>query len=604
MLGLPGEDADVPECRCRPSFEDDRLVVESDDCPGAGVLADAPNCRATVVRALADRDVSVVVTRARGRERRYEAGAVALLVAAGRFVDAVGFHDEELAGRAAHDPLGAALEATGRSGPVARLAAETGLVETADQGAYDDLFRPRLGSTIARFRVDTRPPTGAELVDRYDLDSGATVRLYERPEHGRHYHLDPVEARLDDGALATLAAARDRLAAGAVGHGERAPARAVRSVTGEGDPVERLARVLRKHTRGWGVLADLFADPAVSDVFATAPVDETRLRVRADGTPMPTNVRLTDDGTAALASRFRRESGHAFSRATPTLDAAATIAGRRVRAAGVTAPVSDGHAFAVRAHDDGGWTLCNLVSNGTLLPRTAALLSLAVERGAALLVAGARGAGKTTLLGALLREIPVRTRTLVVEDTPELPVGTLREENRDVQRLRVAPDGGPGLAPTEALRTALRLGEGALVVGEVRGEEAAVLYEAMRVGAADGAVLGTIHGEGGAAVRERVVSDLGVPASSFAATDAVVTVTATETGRHVTVEEVVDGPDGPAFAPLVEAGVPTDRLDRGGSRLFESLATADESYADVRDALADRCDRFDAGAESVSEVRR
>jgi hypothetical protein len=131
-----------------------------------------------------------------------------------------------------------------------------------------------------------------------------------------------------------------------------------------------------------------------------------------------------------------------------------------------------------------------------------------------------------------------------------------------------------------------------------------VLYEAMRVGAADGAVLGTIHGEGGAAVRERVVSDLGVPASSFAATDAVVTVTATETGRHVTVEEVVDGPDGPAFAPLVEAGVPTDRLDRGGSRLFESLATADESYADVRDALADRCDRFDAGAESVSEVRR
>ncbi len=82
-----------------------------------------------------------------------------------------------------------------------------------------------------------------------------------------------------------------------------------------------------------------------------------------------------------------------------------------------------------------------------------------------------------------------------------------------MQALRTASGDGPSVNATEALRTALRLGEGALAVGEVRGEEASVLYEAMRVGGGDGAVLGTSHGNGPNAVQERLVSDLGVPSS-------------------------------------------------------------------------------------------
>jgi type IV secretory pathway ATPase VirB11/archaellum biosynthesis ATPase len=600
MLGpFTGSDDAGGDCRCRSSFTDDRLVVRSDDCPGAGELAASPACRATVVEALTERDVAAVVTRYRGRERVYEDGGAALLVAAGRFVDRAGFHDERLADRTARDPLGGAREATGRAGPLASLAAETGLAEAASQGTYESVLRPCVGPSLARSRVAARPPPDACLVDATDLDTGATVRRYDHPDGVRRYHLTPLEATLDDDALATLAAAHERLAHGSA-EGERAPGRAVRCVAAEDEPVAELTRVLRKHTRGWGVLVDLFADPAVSDVFATAPVAETRLRVRADGEPLETNVRLTGAGASALASRFRRESGRAFSRATPTLAAATTVGDRRVRAAGITEPVSDGLAFAFRAHDDHAWSLAELVANGTLTARTAALLSLAVERGAALLVTGARGAGKTTLLGALLGAVPEATRTLVVEDTPELPVQRLQERGRDVQRLRVSAGDGPGLAAAEALRTALRLGEGALVVGEVRGEEAGVLYEAMRVGAADGAVLGTIHGDGGSGVRERVVEDLGVPARSFAATDAVVTVRLPERDadgsreRTVTVEEVLEGPDGAAFATLAGPDA-DDRLGRGESRLLESLTRPGECYADVVDVLGAERGRFETG---------
>ncbi|PSP41174.1 type II secretion protein, partial [Halobacteriales archaeon QH_10_70_21] len=121
MLGrlLSTED----DCRCEAVFEGDRLRVDSDDCPRDGRLAESEACRSTVVAALEERDVESVCTRAAGFERAYEDDAAALLVAAGRFADAVAFHDEELAARAREDPLGAARVASGRGDTLARAAA-------------------------------------------------------------------------------------------------------------------------------------------------------------------------------------------------------------------------------------------------------------------------------------------------------------------------------------------------------------------------------------------------------------------------------------------------------------------------------------------------
>lgn len=592
-------DRDGEGCRCEAAFEDDRLVVEAGDCPGRGVLAEQEACRATVVDVLRQRDVERVSTRADGLERAYENGAAALLVAAGRFADAVTVHDERLAARACRDPLGAAREATGRAGAAGRIAAETGLATVASrEGGYDELLRPHVGPVVSRARVAVRPPSNARFESRRELDTGAVVRVYDQPTADRRtYHLEPVEHDLDRAATQTLTAAYDRLASGAVTGGERAPARAVRRVADDGADVRKLGRVLAKHTQGYGVLADLFADDSVSDVFVTAPTEHNRLRVRVDGELLGTNVRLTERGVEALASRFRRESGRAFSRAAPTLDATATISCRRVRVAGVTEPVSDGPGFAFRAHEREAWTLPGLLDNGTLGPEAAGLLSLAVERDAATLLAGTRGAGKTTLLGALLWELSAETRTVVIEDTPELPIDELQAAGRDVQLLHAGDADSSEVTPTTALRTALRLGEGALVVGEVRGEEAGVLYEAMRVGASGSAVLGTIHGDGGKDVCERVVTDLGVPASSFAATDLIVTLEPYETedgrARRVkAIEEVTAGDDGITFAPLFELDdgrlVATGRIARGNSVLLDTLTRSVECYADVREALADR----------------
>ncbi|APW96801.1 type II secretion protein [Halobiforma lacisalsi AJ5] len=601
-LWVTSRDDDTPgRCSCATAFDEGRLIVDADDCPDDGDLLEAPTCRRTVVEALVERSVREVIVRSEGLEYRYDDRAVLLFVAAGQFLELIGDDHERLAEAAATDPLAAGEELRTRVDRVADFGTEAGLIEAA--GAVEDYadLAPSVGVEIGHYVVD-RSFEG-RLRDVRSLETGSEARIYDRDDGIPLYALDVVDLSLSAENRTRLIDGYEAIATGAV-EGERVASRAIERVS-DGEQVEPLvSSILAKHTAGYGVLEDLFADPAVTDVYATSPVSRNPLRVVADGESMATNVSLTAAGARALGSRVRRTSGRAFSRATPTVDATAALEnGTEVRIAGVTDPVADGTAFAFREQADDAFTLPALVANGTVPAAAAALLSVAIERNAAVLIAGTRGAGKTTLLGTLLYELAPETRTVIIEDTPELPVDPLQSVGRDVQALRTGAGDGPELSPAEALRTALRLGDGALVVGEIRGEEAGVLYEAMRVGANANAVLGTIHGDGADDVYERVVSDLGVEPSSFGVTDLVVTVQTyrTPTGRTrrlARIEEVlVDaGKEGrqvdvrfePLYALEGQDARPTGRIDRGESRLVDNLAGPGETYADVRAALAAR----------------
>jgi type IV secretory pathway ATPase VirB11/archaellum biosynthesis ATPase len=640
-------------CGCRWEFEDaagsdpnarTALRIDANGCPGDGALAASPDCRATAVHALADRDADVVRVTTGGREFAYLDRSLALLIAAGRFVERTRHREPRTARIAARDPLRAAREATGRAGDVERAAAETGLIEVAERAeGYADALRPYVSPSFATCAVATRLPEEATIVDRWETSTGATVRIYEHPGTLRSYHLTPPEAELDGKEIGTVSAARSRLIAGAgsgngtggrrgsaSGNGsgsrsgsgsgtelvDRSLERAIRAVRGGdggrgGTPAADLASILRRHTRGYGVLEDVFGDPHVSDAFLTPPVAETPLRVVVDGERLRTNVRLSPQGAATLASRLRRVSGRAFSRASPTLDATLKTGSGPIRVAATTRPVSDGYGFTFRRGGEEAWTLPRLVECGTLTGEAAGLLSVAIERGVAGLVAGGRGAGKTATLGALLWELPAGTRGVVIEDTPELPVRRLQETGRDVQRLSVEDRGDAGeIAPAEAVHTALRLGDGAIVVGEVRGEEAAALYEAMRVGASGETVLGTIHGRDPQAVHERVVTDLGVPETAFASTDLLVQLA---DHRVRSISEVSTGRDGAVFSRLFERTedglVSTSRIEQGTSALVNDLTRDEESYAAVRTLIGERAKTIaeqagsgETSAEAVSKT--
>jgi hypothetical protein len=175
----------------------------------------------------------------------------------------------------------------------------------------------------------------------------------------------------------------------------------------------------------------------------------------------------------------------------------------------------------------------------------------------------------------------------------------------------------------DAIRTSLRLGDSALVIGEVRSEEAQALYEAMRVGAVANFVGGTIHGEDAYSVFDRVVNDLNVPRTSFKATDIVVQVNkikspdGMDTYRRVTgITEVrkewTDDPmEENAFVDLMRYDsnedqlVPTDTLINGESlilnRIAENIKEWKNNWEAVWDNIQLRADMKQALVDKAHE---
>ncbi|OGS42130.1 MAG: hypothetical protein A3K67_02710 [Euryarchaeota archaeon RBG_16_62_10] len=181
--------------------------------------------------------------------------------------------------------------------------------------------------------------------------------------------------------------------------------------------------------------------------------------------------------------------------------------------------------MAIRKHTSEVWTMPGLIGGGSLSPLLSSFLWACAIGRRTVLVAGSRGAGKTTLLAAMMLEFPLSQRIVLIEDTPEIPVARFQGLGYDVQALRFSGSGhGAATSAKDALKVSLRLGESAIVIGEVRGDEAQVLYESMRAGSAGSSVIGTIHGNSARGVLDRAVEDLGVSERAFSSTDIVVVI--------------------------------------------------------------------------------
>ncbi|MGA1793650.1 MAG: ATPase, T2SS/T4P/T4SS family [Thermoplasmatota archaeon] len=317
-----------------------------------------------------------------------------------------------------------------------------------------------------------------------------------------------------------------------------------------------LGRITAQYTCGYGTIEHLLRDERVQDIYIDSPPMAKpvyvslggHIRKGLEGT-YPTNIHLTDRELQRVISVLRYHSGLPFSEASPVLECDLELYNARVTAVGP--PLSPrGISIAIRKHSHDPWTLLRLMDAGAISSTAAAFLSLSIAGRRTMLIAGPRGAGKTSLLGSLLFEVDRSQRMIVIEDTPELPVGPLNEHGYKVLSLTVGSAGDT--TPEKALRTALRLGESVLVLGEVRGPETRTLYEMMSAGTAGSSVLGTFHADSARSVYKRAVEDLGVSRISFTATDLIVVAglvqpkgSRTRYRRIIQIAEVIkDGPPG------------------------------------------------------------
>ena len=291
--------------------------------------------------------------------------------------------------------------------------------------------------------------------------------------------------------------------------------------------IDELAKILLKYTAGFGILERLVADENITDIYVNSPIGLTPIFIQhSEFEECETNIIISQREAENWATKFRLYSGRPLDEANPVLDTELNLPEGRARVAITTRPLTpEGLSFAFRRHRDKPWTLPLFIKKKMINPLFAGLMNFIVNGGRSFLVAGGRGSGKTSLLQALMLEIPKKYRIIVLEDTLELPVPQMRELGFNIERLKarsVITKVESELPAEEALRTALRLGDSALIIGEIRSSEALTLFEAMRIGALAHVVAGTIHGESAYGVFDRVVNDLKVPKTSFKAVDLII----------------------------------------------------------------------------------
>lgn len=284
------------------------------------------------------------------------------------------------------------------------------------------------------------------------------------------------------------------------------------------------AEIVSRYSVGFGPLELLLSDQLVEDVLVSSPSSSnpvcvvTRLSGSGSGSTFcRTNLRISEEQLEGTVTKAMIFHGGELSALRPILELEIPHLKARLSATGQPAS-PHGLSLAFRRRSEHLWTLPRLMADSSISWTAAGFLSLCCSARASIVIAGGRGSGKTTLLASLLPELPSVGRTLVMEDTQELPVIQLQREGLSVQSLSLA--GGIDRA-SSVMRAALRMGEGAIVVGEIRGGEAKILFESIRTGTAGSCVLGTMHASDSHAVRDRIVLDMGLDERSFHAIDLV-----------------------------------------------------------------------------------
>jgi len=190
----------------------------------------------------------------------------------------------------------------------------------------------------------------------------------------------------------------------------------------------------------------------------------------------------SDEKLDAFVRKLAQRCGRSISMAEPLLDGSLPD-GSRVQATLGTDIARRGTNFTIRRFTEEPLTPVHLMEYGTINAKMLAYLWICVENGKSLLVSGATAAGKTTLLNALSLFIRPELKIVSIEDTPEL---RLPHPNWVPE---VAREGfGFGEHATgqvtldDLLKESLRQRPDYIIVGEVRGEEAYILFQQIATG--------------------------------------------------------------------------------------------------------------------------
>src|SRR5207248_2085296 len=239
---------------------------------------------------------------------------------------------------------------------------------------------------------------------------------------------------------------------------------------------ERLSREILDEIFGLGPLEPLLKDPSISDILVNR---FDKVYVERGGKLERTGLSFKDNAhLMQIIDRIVSRVGRRVDESSPMVDARLAD-GSRVNA--IIPPLAiDGACLSIRRFGRDPVTARNMLDNKTMSEPMLELLSAMVKGRLNLLISGGTGAGKTTLLNVLSGYIPNSDRIVTIEDAAELQ---LKQEH--VVRLETRPpniEGKGAIRQRQLVINSLRMRPDRIVVGEVRGEEAFDMLQAMNTG--------------------------------------------------------------------------------------------------------------------------
>lgn len=274
---------------------------------------------------------------------------------------------------------------------------------------------------------------------------------------------------------------------------------------------DKILYYVEREVKGFGPINVLMLDPNLEDISCNGvglPIYVYHRKYES----MPTNIIFqNDEDLSSFVVRLAHMAGKHISVAYPVLDASLP-GGHRLAATFAKEISQKGSAFTIRKFREDPLTVVDMISLGTISPELAAYLWFLIEHKKTFLIMGVTGSGKTTLLNAILNLVRPNYKIVTIEETPEIRL-PIKNWVQLVTRSSYA--GGESktgeITLYDLVKISLRYRPDLIVVGEVRGSEAYVLFQAIATGHG-GAT--TIHAESiDAAIKRLTSPPMNIPES-------------------------------------------------------------------------------------------
>ncbi|MFC0408559.1 CpaF family protein [Roseomonas elaeocarpi] len=247
----------------------------------------------------------------------------------------------------------------------------------------------------------------------------------------------------------------------------------------------RMAEQMANDMVGYGPLEALLRDEGINEIMVNGP---NRVFIETAGKLHLSGVRFRDNAqVASIAQKMAASVGRRVDESSPLVDCR-LLDGSRVNV--VLPPLAlDGACITIRKFGKRKVDFAAMVGNGSMSPRLARILEIASRCRLNVVISGGTGSGKTTLMNAMSQLIEHDERVVTIEDTAEL-----RLQQPHVVRLETRPpnlEGRGEVTQRDLIKNALRMRPDRIIVGEVRGQEAFDMLQAMNTGH-DGSIC-TVH---------------------------------------------------------------------------------------------------------------